>query len=428
MWDPVEGKGIDDYLFKKKKDGIDPKQSIQELKQRGKEVYDLISTEHRDALLRAFSKVSLPPIVSEPLLKDISRKLKIKEATLVDEIKKRRERREKKGSVLITKKERKEAVMLLQNPDLLELFLERCHTEYVGRDNELTILKLATFSRHFAKGLPVIVTGTASVGKSHLINAVMRTVWEDDYEEFTKWSPNYLIYRDSPLTHRILVIFELHGTEESEYIVRTALSEGKVSHGSVKTDGSLEHVEISKSTEGLVIFSTLAEGVIEGQLATRVITFELSHDPKLARKIYRVKAKQVRGLNSGSNGHEPTKTLGNQGNMRVGSSGHRDSDEGAIPLNIWRAADKLVEPKEVVIPYAKKLADSFPTERERYARDLDKVFSLNSMLRTFSSVSEKIGQKRKDHGQQGRLRGRLFAERAHHPVSLQHSCPYTRIS
>ena len=127
-----------------------------------------------------------------------------------------------------TDQEKAQAHELLKSPDLINKFLNVCHTKYLGRDKELILLKLATLTRHFNMGLSVVVTGTSSVGKSELIKTVLLTVHEPDKEDFTRTSEQYLLYRQKPLDHKIITYYEMYGAKSSSYMLRTALSEGNL--------------------------------------------------------------------------------------------------------------------------------------------------------------------------------------------------------
>jgi hypothetical protein len=45
-------------------------------------------------------------------------------------------------------------------------------------------------------------------------------------------------------------------------------------------------------------------------------------------------------------------------------------------LGLWREALDLLEPHDVAIPFARELAEAFPTREVRTRRDFDRVLSL----------------------------------------------------
>ena len=86
----------------------------------------------------------------------------------------------------ITEDEKIEALELLKSPHLIQRHLDYFGTRYIGRKSELLLVKLATISRRFSKGLSVIIKGNSSVGKSELIRTVLKSVWPEDKEDLNK--------------------------------------------------------------------------------------------------------------------------------------------------------------------------------------------------------------------------------------------------
>lgn len=108
----------------------------------------------------------------------------------------------------ITEERLEKAKQLLRDPRLIDRYKDLCGAAYVGREEELVLLRLALTSRLFPWALWVIVFGPSGVGKNALLKAALGTVWPEDAEAFTRISPQYLLYRDRPLDHRIITIYE----------------------------------------------------------------------------------------------------------------------------------------------------------------------------------------------------------------------------
>ena len=240
------------------------------------------------------------------------------------------------------------ALELLRDPDLMSRFLAACHRRYLGRDKTLLLVKLACLTRHLGRALSVILSGASATGKSYLLETVLLTCLRETYEHFTRTSAQYLLYRQDPVDHKIITYHEIWGIGQTAEIIRTALSEGVMRLGTVVKDssGSLRAVNIEKDTKGLVILSTHTGRDLDHELATRVLTQELTHDEKLAREIYRRRAEEQ----------------------------NRPADEDTFL--VWQVADSLIESLNVHIPYLPRLAELFPTREERYLRDYDKVAAL----------------------------------------------------
>jgi len=184
-------------------------------------------------------------------------------------------------------------------------------------------------------------------------------------EDFTRTSELYLLYRKAPLDHKVITYFEMRGAQKTGYILRTALSEGVLKLGTIIKDkaGGIKPVEITKPCEGFVLLSTTTEN-IDWELNTRVILVEITHDQELARQTYLQKA-------GGENIPEKE-------------------------LKILQVADSLLKPYEVYIPYARKIAEKFPTSEERYMRDFDK-------LKTLISASALFFQYQREKDKEGRI-------------------------
>ncbi len=345
-WNLAEGKGIDDYLAQKD----DPQKALQELLEKAKPLEGVIRREDLKLVVKTLASVNFED--SLEIFTSLTRTLARKVGLTPSELQRAvwREKLSKEESTpAYTEEELKQAEELLKDPNLVKKWLNFVGKLYLGREKEKLLVKLATLTRHFDSALSVVLTGTASVGKSKLIEAVLQTVHREAVEDFTRTSETYLLYRKKPLDHMIVTYFEMAGTKHSAHIIRTALSEGRLKLGTVvKTDKGLEPREIEKDTQGLVILSTFASGGIDWELATRVLKVEITHDPDLARRVLEWKASQT-GM---------------------------EKEEIEKEARIWRAVDYLIEPANVVIPYAQKLAELFPVEQERYLRDYDKVLLL----------------------------------------------------
>lgn len=277
-----------------------------------------------------------------------------------------------------TAKERKQALKLLKSKDLTKQFLAVCRNDYIGREKELLLVKLATITRHLEKGVSLIVIGQSSVGKSQLIKTVLRTVWEEGKYEYTSITPKFLDYLTKhPLKNRILYVQEAKGLDGAQEIIKLALSEGNVNTGKLapsKKTGFKTH-GIKKSTKGLVILTTTTgeSFSIGHELDTRLITFKLEHDDALVRKSLLHKGQIAQNGHAGPNGNEPPEHLTYQPSTSSGSSAHKNNKS---IYRIWQVADNIIKKRQVVVLFAVQLSEFFPTTDGRFNRDFDKVISL----------------------------------------------------
>ena len=338
-------KGIDDYLVAQP----DPKQALEHLEEKATPFEKFPEPGHLDEAIRALAIVNgnIDTVRYEALIGAMAKRFNIRPKQLYIAISTKEPAEEKE---LYTDEEKEQAVDLLQSPYLRNEFLRFCHKRYIGREKLLLSIKYATITRHFDRGLSIVTLGASSSGKSEMTETVLKTCHPLHVENFTRTSALYLLYRKEPLDHRIVTFYELNGAHESAPIIRSALSEGTLKHGTVMkgSTGSIEPVEISKDTKGLVILSTYTGNTLDYELSTRVLKQEITHDQELARKVYHLKDNSEKGL----------------------------SKEFEKESKIWQCADFLIEPKVVEIPYLSILADLFPTNEERFMRDFDKVILL----------------------------------------------------
>ncbi len=246
----------------------------------------------------------------------------------------------------VSDEDKAKALDVLKSTRLIDDFLDVCGTVYMGRKKELLLLKLATISRFFDRGVSIIVNGTSSVGKTALVATVLKTVDENVLFSVTRITSQYLLYLPESLDHKIIYFRETPGLKDAIYPLRTALTEGWLDLGTVQSMGAggRTSVENRKSTTGLVMLSTTTDTKIDYELGTRILLIEIRHDEELARLTYLQKA----------TGIKPAEDV----------------------FRTWQIADSILEPHEVFIPYMEMIAKVFPTDDERYNRDFDRMQSL----------------------------------------------------
>ena len=181
-------KGIDDYLASK----TDPAKEISEIKDKAKSIASFVTLEHRDDIIYALSKTTgtMDELTRESIVTAIAKKLNVRPRSLYRQLSKE----VIKEDPDFTEEEKKEAIRLLKSSSLMKLFLDICHTRYVGRDKVLLLVKLATLTRHLQRGLSVVLLGTSSVGKSELVETVLKTCDPTRVENFSRTSAQYLLY------------------------------------------------------------------------------------------------------------------------------------------------------------------------------------------------------------------------------------------
>jgi DNA primase len=93
---------------------------------------------------------------------------------------------------------------------------------YVGEDRNKKLAYVIASSRRLPKPLSGIVRSQSGAGKSYLMECVAELMPPEDVHFFSRLTPQALYYleRDA-LQHKLLIVDERNGSEESEYPIRT---------------------------------------------------------------------------------------------------------------------------------------------------------------------------------------------------------------
>jgi hypothetical protein len=192
-----------------------------------------------------------------------------------------------------------QAPPLAYEPDILDRFMDDIRLAGVaGEDRLARLTYLALTSRLLPWGkatnrpVSVIAKGTSSTGKSHTTQTVLRFFPPTAYLDLGSMSKRYLLYADENLSHRFLVIPEassIAGDDELLTVIRTLLSEGRVSHGTVDGDSKRTARRIDKDgPTGLLVTTTAA--FMDSELETRCLSLTTDDTPEQTRRVYEVLA------------------------------------------------------------------------------------------------------------------------------------------
>lgn len=149
---------------------------------------------------------------------------------------------------------------LAKQPNILELvakLIEKAGAVGVERIVKLLILILT--SRVLERPVSVAVKGSSSAGKSFFIEQTLRAFPKDSYYLLTAMSERALAYSDEPLKNRFLVLIEAGGAGEmANYLIRSLLSEGKLSYETVEksADGLKARLIEREGPTGLLVTTT----------------------------------------------------------------------------------------------------------------------------------------------------------------------------
>lgn len=246
-----------------------------------------------------------------------------------------------------------EAEVLLKSPDILDrMTVFNAERGYIGEVLNQRLLYLACTSRLMDEAINVVVKGESSSGKSHLVETVLSLFPEKDVWKFSYVSAKALFHLEGDLSHKILSIAEHVGGQDADYTSRTGMSEGEASSLTAQKNektGTLETVQKRTLMTGTVQITTTTRDRIHDENETRVIDLYTDESQQQTERILRAQA------------------------ARAKTSKPKAEKSGA---EVWRRAQGVLKPYQVVIPYADKLYEGFPTAKARARRDFPKLLTL----------------------------------------------------
>jgi hypothetical protein len=242
----------------------------------------------------------------------------------------------------------------------------------VGEDRLVKLVYLTVTSRLFDRIVSLAVKGPSSVGKSYLIQLILRFFREEaDYYAHTGMSDRALVFGEEDLRHRTLVIYEATGLEEGfhAYIVRSLLSEGRLSYPITEKGADGKHrtrTVVREGPTGLIVTTTAVK--LHEENETRLISLIADDSAEQTKSIIR------------SQGEEAAA-----------------GDPEAVDLEPWHALQVWLAETDarVVIPYAIVLAEMVPPAAVRLRRDFAAVLGLikaHALLHRASRHLAKGGQ------------------------------------
>lgn len=237
---------------------------------------------------------------------------------------------------------------LAETPDILAQFADELAVAGVAGERRAgQLIFLAVVSRLLDRIVSLAVKGPSAGGKSFLTETVLSYFPPTAYYALSAMSEHALAYDQEPLAHRMLIIYEAAGMagEMQSYLIRSLLSEGKVRYVTVeKTKAGLNSRLIEREgPTGLVVTTTAVR--LHPENETRLLSLTVNDSPAQTRAVLLAHASGVR---RGGN-VEPWHTLQD-----------------------WLAGG----PTDVLVPFARTLAEAIPPVAVRLRRDFATVLSL----------------------------------------------------
>ena len=239
---------------------------------------------------------------------------------------------------------------LARSPDILSRLVQTVRAcGLVGEEGTVKLIYLAVMSRLLMRIVSIVVKGPSSGGKSFIVEMVLRFFPPEAFYVLTAMSEHALAYGQEPLAHRMIVLYEAEGLtgDIGTYLVRSLLSENRICYETVeKTKDGLKARRIEREGPTGLITTTTAVG-LHPENETRLLSVNVTDTTEQTKEIMLAQANQ---------------------------QGRIDSFDRAP----WHALQQAIalEPAQVVIPFAKEIAELIPAVAVRLRRDFPTVLAL----------------------------------------------------
>lgn len=348
--------------------GEESKSVIESLKERSQDALDLALAEApRDSARTAYAyaKEQVIPLVAkledegerDAALEDGAKALGLKITQLRKTLRENIKHDSKNDEIQQSDKPqpgtpRHEAAMaFLKERDLLER--SAMDMERLGHVGEYRTKKLAFICALSARAGRAIQPSThaqSASGKNALWDAVLSLFPPEMIIRRSGLSAKALFRTKVNLKGAILYIQEVAGSESSDYTIRVLQSDGRLEYEATEKmpDGSMKNVVYT--TEGpTVIVQTTTRNHLHPENETRVFPIYIDESEEQTRRIIESALKEAAG------------------------DGIKEEERGKI-LRKWRDAIQLLEPGEVIIPFAQQI--EMPSSSVRIRRDVRRLLDV----------------------------------------------------
>jgi len=224
---------------------------------------------------------------------------------------------------------------------------------YVGEPRNKKLAYLIATSRQLPKPLSGIFRAQSGCGKSFLMECVAELMPPEDVHYFSRLTPQALYYLEADaLKHKLLIVDERNGSEESEYPIRT-----------LQTRCVLKlAVPIKDPNSGKIKTSVLE---IHGPIAYMESTTDARINPENANRCFELYLDESEAQ---------TRAIFAAQRRARSLDGWRNERAKAEVLRAHHAAQRLLRPLKVIIPFVDCI--EFPASWLRGRRDNDRFLSL----------------------------------------------------
>jgi len=295
---------------------------------------DLYSHSQTDRLIKqASEKLEISTSIVNEAITGLTKELESCRQQKREEKRKSEENKEKQSVDRFSREQMQKAGDFMRGSELTK----RTHQLFnnlgmIGQQDNATLLFFIFLTRFFKNPLHAIVMGSSGSGKTHLLQGVAGTVPKQHINVTTSLSENTLYYTPKDfLKNKILLQEDLDGAYNALLPLRELMSNQEISRFSTKTNsrtGDSKQVYLHVEGPVCVAGATTKDKVYEDN-ANRSFLIQIEENPK----------------------HE-AEVLEYQGKVAAGLIDFKKYEQS---INLLKACQLLIEPMEVLIPFAPKL-------------------------------------------------------------------------
>jgi len=295
---------------------------------------DLYSHSQTDRLIKqAAEKLEISSSIVGEAITGLTKELEHYRGQKRDEKRKSEETKEQQGKDIFNREQTQKASDFMRNGELTK----QTHKLFgnlgmIGQQENAALLFFIFLTRFFKNPLHAIVMGSSGSGKTHLLQGVAGTVPRQHIHVTTSLSENTLYYTPKDfLKHKILLQEDLDGAYSALLPLRELMSNQSISRFSTKTNsrtGDSKQVYLHVEGPVCVAGATTKDKVYEDN-ANRSFLIQIEENPKHEAEVLEYKGKVAAGL--------------------------IDFKKYEQNINLLKACQLLIEPMEVLIPFAPKL-------------------------------------------------------------------------
>lgn len=299
-----------------------------------RDTVDLYSHSQTDRLIKqAAEKLEISTLIVTQAIAGLTSELEGYRQKRREEKRQKEQEKQSQGADRFTGEQLQRAKAFLKSTDLTKRTYDLFNNlGMVGQGDNATLLFFIFLTRLFKNPLHAIVMGSSGSGKTHLLQGVASVIPRQHINVTTSLSENTLYYTPKDfLKHKILLQEDLDGAYNALLPLRELMSNQEISRFSTKTNsrtGDSKQVYLHVEGPVCVAGATTKDRVYEDN-ANRSFLLQIQETPR----------------------HE-AEVLEYQGKVAAGMINVKEYEKSIFLL---KACQLLLEPMEVVIPFAQKL-------------------------------------------------------------------------